>query len=186
MNNDLINNATIRQARQMAIKAHGDQLYGDLPYVVHLDAVAELVAPHGQDAIVIAYLHDTLEDTALTIEEIEAAFGPTVARCVSLMTDPEGPSRKTRKAALHARLTAVAVEYPGEPDGLALVVKVADRLANVRASVLAEDKGKILMYWEEHPEFRRAALRNSLNIDLFDRIDEWFLQCFSDYKPFSG
>lgn len=170
----------------MAIKAHGNHMYGDKPYVVHLDAVAELVAARGPEAQVVAYLHDTLEDTSLTASEIEDAFGPTVARCVSLMTDPEGPNRKTRKAALHARLAQLAVEHQGEPDGLALVVKAADRLANVRASVLAEDKGKILMYWKEHPEFRRVALRNSLNIDLFDCIDDWFLQSFSDYKPFLG
>ncbi len=37
-------------ARNFAIKAHGEQLYGECPYVVHLDAVAALLEPYGEEA----------------------------------------------------------------------------------------------------------------------------------------
>lgn len=73
--------------REFAVKAHASQKYGDHPYSVHLDAVASLVAAWGgEEAVVLAYLHDTVEDTSVTISEIEARFGPKIARCVSLLT----------------------------------------------------------------------------------------------------
>lgn len=122
--------AMAHQARDMAIKAHGDQLYGDQPYMVHVDAVACLVEDmDSEEALAVAYLHDTVEDTLLTVVDIEAAFGPLVARCVDLLTDPKGTNRKARKAVSYARLAAVDCM---SPERLALVVKAADRLANVR------------------------------------------------------
>lgn len=71
-------------ARDFAVKAHGDQQYGQHPYSYHLDAVAALVVPFGEDFQIVAYLHDTVEDTATTVEEIEATFGRAIAECVSI------------------------------------------------------------------------------------------------------
>ncbi|MFA6234650.1 MAG: hypothetical protein WC824_10770, partial [Bacteroidota bacterium] len=56
----------LHKAREFAIKAHGDQKYGDQPYVVHLDAVKDLVLGYNCDnlrrATDGAFLHDILED----------------------------------------------------------------------------------------------------------------------------
>ena len=123
-------------ARAFAIDAHGGQRYGEHPYVVHLDEVvailhAFVVAP-GPELLVIGYLHDVVEDTPVTLTQVGQRFGEGVARCVDLLTDAPGRNRKERKAATYARLAEVP---PDAPEGRALVVKAADRLANARRCV---------------------------------------------------
>lgn len=154
------------RARSFAIAAHGDQKYGDRPYTHHLDAVAELAVPYGEEAVVVAYLHDTVEDTPITLQDIEAAFGPKVAACVSLLTDQPGANRKERKAKTYAKLATVR----GETE-LALIVKVADRLANVRACVADRKRGLWEVYQSEHPAFRDAAYREGLCEPLWSELD---------------
>ena len=152
----------VTRARLMAVTAHEGQMYGELPYEYHIDAVARLVVNWGERAEVVAYLHDTLEDTPLTAAEIEAAFGPEVRSCVEALTDPVAPNRKARKALSYARLRAIPSDAP---EALALVVKAADRLANLRASVKT-NIGKLLMYRQEHKAFVEAVLRPGLNDSL--------------------
>ena len=147
--------------RTYAATAHAGQTYGSEPYTVHLEAVAEVVRavdPSGE-AEAVAYLHDVVEDTAATVAELTMAFGAVVATAVLLVTDPEGENRRTRKAALHARLRDLDANVPTMR--LALLVKAADRLANVRACV-ANHPGKLSMYRKEHPAFREATLRAGL------------------------
>ena len=117
-----------QKARAFAISAHGNQKYGERPYVFHLEAVAKLAEPYGDDATVVAYLHDVVEDTKTTVEAIASMFGPHIAACVALLTDAPGANRKERKAKTYAKLAEVS-----GPNELALLVKAADRLANVRA-----------------------------------------------------
>ena len=140
----------------MALKAHGDQMYGQHPYSVHLDEVADLCEPFGEDAQVIAYLHDVLEDTALPKEAITAAFGLFTTACVELVTDPPGPNRKARKEALYAKLKAIQV---ASPLALALVIKTADRLANVKAAIRDGNEKLIRMYTRENGRFFMACWR---------------------------
>lgn len=83
-----------------------------------------MAAPYGEEAVFVAYLHDTAEDTEATIAEIESRFGPKIAACVSLLTDEPGSNRKERKAKTYAKLAQVR-----GPHELALVVKTTDRLA---------------------------------------------------------
>ena len=77
--------------RAFAIEAHGTQTYGKLPYVVHLDEVASIL-PSDPALRAVAYLHDVLEDTAVTFEMLAQRFGSTIAEAVELVTDPEGES----------------------------------------------------------------------------------------------
>jgi guanosine-3',5'-bis(diphosphate) 3'-pyrophosphohydrolase len=146
-----------QQARAFAIAAHADQMYGDHPYSFHLDAVAALAAPYGEEATVVAYLHDTAEDTPTTIAEIESKFGPKVADCVSLLTDEPGANRKERKTKTYAKLADVR-----GPNELALLVKAADRLANVRACVQDRKYSLWLLYQSEQAAFKNSAYRNGL------------------------
>ncbi len=154
-------------ARSFAIDAHGQQTYGDRPDSFHLDAVAALAAPYGEDAVVIAYLHDTVEDTEATPEDIEAQFGARVAACVGLLTDEPGAQRKERKAKTYAKLAQVN----GGPNELALVVKAADRLANVRACLADRKRGLWEVYAGEHPVFKAAAHRKGLCDPLWAELD---------------
>jgi (p)ppGpp synthase/HD superfamily hydrolase len=160
------------EARAFAVAAHGDQKYGTAPYVVHLDQVATIVSgvDGGGPALAVAYLHDVLEDTDVTPDAVEESFGPFVRRCVEIVTDPPGNSRKERKRLLHERLKGVP-----ESHALALIVKAADRLANVRTS--ARDNPRLLaMYKEEHPAFRDAAFRPGLCDDLWTEMERHLLE----------
>lgn len=155
----------MNDARRFAEERHRTQRYGDAPYVVHLDAVASLVRDYGEDAVTVAYLHDIVEDTCTTVSEIRAAYGDLVADCVALLTDPPGKNRKERKAALHDRLASVTVEME-----LALIVKAADRLANLQACVDNGNASLLEMYRREHPAFRSAAHRAGQCEELWAKI----------------
>lgn len=161
-------NEKVAKARQMAVAAHGEQKYGTHPYAVHLDEVARICKPFGEDAQIVAYLHDTLEDTALTMPDIEAVFGTFTACCVALLTDPPAPNRKERKARSYAKLGSISESVP---ESLALIVKAADRLANVRASFVSRNLGLLDMYRKEHEAFRIAVHRPGLNDDLVLVVD---------------
>ncbi|MGB1013560.1 MAG: HD domain-containing protein [Nannocystaceae bacterium] len=150
------------RARALAIAAHGTQTYGKQPYVVHLDAVAELLMRHGfggEDQLAAAYLHDILEDTPTRVDEL-AKFGPAVVHAVVFCSDEPGPSRKIRKAATYARMAQDVTS--GAPwVGLAIRTKVADRLANVRASAglqpsVPATARLVRVYQGEHTTFRNA------------------------------
>ncbi len=154
-------------ARAFAIEAHGAQTYGGGPYVTHLDAVAALVPDH-PPLRAVAYLHDVLEDTAVGYTVLVDRFGATIADAVELVTDPDGANRRERKAKLHARLAGLSLAAPAPP--LALHVKVADRLANVRACVRSAD-ARLGMYRREHLDFRPAAFRPGLCDPLWAELD---------------
>ena len=113
-------------ARSFAFVAHGDQQYGDQPYIHHLDAVASVVASWGFRGSILeaAYLHDVIEDTRVTRSEIASVFGKRVADMVWADTAEDG-TRDERMASIYAKAAK---------DGGAAVVKVADRIANIEAA----------------------------------------------------
>ncbi|MDU9049504.1 MAG: HD domain-containing protein [Candidatus Electrothrix sp. Rat3] len=142
------------KAREFACKYHGEQKYGEHPYVVHLDAVADLVQQYGESAVVIAYLHDVVEDTSISLFDIEKEFGRLVADCVAVLTDEPGEDRKERKAKTYAKMARVC----GETE-IALLVKAADRLANMRACVAGSKQRLLAVYKDEYPVFKKAVFR---------------------------
>jgi (p)ppGpp synthase/HD superfamily hydrolase len=158
---------SVAEAREFAVRAHGEQRYGDQPYSVHLDAVAELAAPFGEQAQVVAYLHDAVEDTAVSLDEVRAKFGELVSECVGLLSDAPGANRKERKAKTYARLAQVQGRAQ-----LALIVKAADRLANVRACVREGNAGLWRMYQSEHEVFRAAAYRAGQCDEIWLELDQ--------------
>ncbi|ORM74747.1 GTP pyrophosphokinase [Pantoea wallisii] len=124
------------QARRYATQAHAAagqrRKYTDEPYIVHPAAVAELVrsVTDDEEMIAAAWLHDTVEDTPSTLQDIESHFGPRVAGLVDMLTDsaqPQAKNRAARKLA-HFRHTADA-----SPD--AQTIKLADIIDNTRAIV---------------------------------------------------
>lgn len=159
----------IDAARELALEAHGDQRYGEHPYAFHLSRVAALLEPYGEDAVVAGWLHDAVEDTPLGVEDVRARFGDRVAEAVDLVTDVEGPNRKARKAATYARLSQV--DGAG-PQALALIVKAADRLANLRSSQRDHKVSLLKMYRKEHPAFRDAAYRPGLCDPYWEEMDQ--------------
>ena len=139
----------VERARIFATAAHAavGQLrkYTNEPYIVHPAEVASIVAtvPHTEAMLAAAWLHDTVEDTGVTIEVIRAEFGAEVAELVGWLTDvsrPEHGNRAHRKALDRAH-TAMA---PAE----AQTVKLADLISNTR-SILAHDETFAKTYLEE-------------------------------------
>jgi (p)ppGpp synthase/HD superfamily hydrolase len=168
MDNQRSHPDSVARARAFALTAHGDQRYGNHPYAFHLDAVAHLLEPYGPDAQVVGYLHDVAEDTKVSLEQIRVEFGEVAADCVALVTDGPGANREQRKAATNAKLSQVDASGPKR---LALIVKAADRLANITESVRATGGSKLEMYRLEHPAFRSAAFRAGLCDALWERME---------------
>lgn len=124
------------KARRYATKAHAEagqrRKYTDEPYIVHPAAVVELVRSVTDDEAMLtaAWLHDTVEDTATTLNDIESYFGDEVAKLVAMLTDGEQPQAKNRamRKAAHFRHTAEA-----SPD--AQTIKLADIIDNTRSII---------------------------------------------------
>ncbi|MCB9556943.1 MAG: HD domain-containing protein [Deltaproteobacteria bacterium] len=167
MDQRTLNGELIARARAFAVAAHGDQRYGASPYVVHLQAVAQHVELYGSEPVIIAYLHDVVEDTPVELADIEREFGASIARCVALLTDEPGANRRERKQKTHAKLARVssAAELP------ALIVKAADRLANLEACRVDGNLGLTRMYRDEHAAFRHAVFRPALCDPLWQAIE---------------
>lgn len=92
-------------ARHFAMGAHREQMYGDKPYVVHLDAVADVLREVGTSdhsrLYDVAYLHDVMEDCGITRATIARLFGDGVAEIVELVTDKPGKNRRERHEATY-------------------------------------------------------------------------------------
>jgi (p)ppGpp synthase/HD superfamily hydrolase len=119
----------LRQALAFARARHGSQTRtgSQTPYWVHLVRVAMEVARWGlatPELLAAALLHDVVEDTSTTIDEVEAGFGREVASAVAWLTCPTRPEAAVRD--YYARLADEA------PDGVKLV-KLADRTDNLRS-----------------------------------------------------
>ena len=102
------------------------------PYVTHPLAVALALADYGmdRDTLVAALLHDTVEDTPLTIEEIETEFGAEVAHLIDGVTKLDRIKFDSREEAQAATIRKMVVAMA--QDVRVLLIKLADRLHNVQ------------------------------------------------------
>jgi guanosine-3',5'-bis(diphosphate) 3'-pyrophosphohydrolase len=129
----------ITNACDFAARRHVNQRRkGDAgePYINHLAEVAELLARATDgDAVLVAaaYLHDTLEDTATTYEELDELFGPQIAALVAEVTDDKSLPKAERKRLQIAKA-------PGKSER-ARLLKVADKTSNLRALVSSPPSG---------------------------------------------
>src|SRR5437588_6468 len=133
----------LNRAYVYSMKAHGSQLRasGD-PYFSHPIQVAGLLAQMKLDSasIVTGLLHDTIEDTVATLEDIERQFGPEVGRLVDGVTKLsriELQSDQTKQAENFRKLVLAMSE-----DIRVLLVKLADRLHNMQTLRYIKDDDK--------------------------------------------
>src|SRR5258706_1177989 len=133
----------LTRAYVFALKAHGSQTRasGD-PYFSHpLEVAGILTAMHLDGAsIATALLHDVIEDTGADLAEIEKRFGPEIARLVDGVTKLsriELQSDQSKQAENFRKLVLAMSE-----DIRVLLVKLADRLHNMRTLGFIEDPGK--------------------------------------------
>jgi len=142
-----MNTDIVQRALRFATVAHGDQKrkYTGEPYIVHPIEVMEIVktVPHDDAMLVAALLHDVVEDTDVTIEEIEDLFGGDVAELVGFLTDvskPEDGNRKFRKG--------LDREHSAKAPARAQTVKLADLISNSR-DILKNDPSFAKVYLHE-------------------------------------
>ena len=134
--------ALITRAYHVARAAHEGQVRrsGD-PYIQHPLAVAKILADLGLDDITLsaALLHDSVEDTGVTLEEVAAEFGDDVAAIVDGVTKLDRVSFDSKEAQQAATMRKMLVAMA--KDIRVLLIKLADRLHNMRTiAALRADK----------------------------------------------
>lgn len=136
------NLSTVFLPRLYAELKHGKQVrkFSNAPYIEHLDNVANWFwenlggerefQPTEEELFLttVAYLHDTLEDTDATKEEIETLFGKEVLDTVVMLTDVSKPSDGNR-----AVRKAIDREHLSKASDMAKLVKIADLYDNFRS-----------------------------------------------------
>lgn len=137
--------ARIRAAFELAREAHATQRRktGE-PYILHPIAVAKIAADElklDANPVIACFLHDVVEDTDYTIEDIRSRFGDDVAFLVSVVTKKPAKEYELSKQLDNYRQLLDSMQY----DIRAILVKLADRLHNMRtlASMKPEKQMKI-------------------------------------------
>jgi (p)ppGpp synthase/HD superfamily hydrolase len=138
------------------------------PYVNHLADVARMVAEatEGKDtvAVVAALLHDTIEDTATTREELEREFGAEVAALVAEVTDDKTLSKAERK-----RLQVKSA--PGK-SARAKMIKLADKTSNLRSITASAPVG---WDWQRQRDYFDWAARVAAGCrGVNPTLERWF------------
>jgi guanosine-3',5'-bis(diphosphate) 3'-pyrophosphohydrolase len=123
--------ALLLRALAFAAHKHRDQRRKDAeasPYINHPIALADVLVNEGGvsdiEVLCAALLHDTVEDTATTLEELEAVFNPRIARIVAEVTDDQNLPKAERKR--------LQVAHAGTLSPAAKLVKLADKICNLR------------------------------------------------------
>ena len=123
--------STLLRAACFAARKHRDQRRKDAPaspYINHPLAVANVLASEAgvkdESLLLAALLHDTVEDTQTTFEEIEEGYGEKVRRLVQEVTDDKKLPKQVRKdlQVQHAIVAAAAAKQ----------LKIADKICNMR------------------------------------------------------
>ena len=122
----------LRDAFEFAREAHSPQKRkSGEPYIIHPVNVARIVAEElelGVDPVIAAFLHDVVEDTPYTIEDIKERFGEDVAFLVGVVTKEKKDKYVQSKQVDNFRQILASMQY----DVRALLIKLADRLHNMR------------------------------------------------------
>lgn len=174
----------VGRARFFATEAHARidhrRKYTQQPYDAHLAAVARLVASVCDDAemIAAAWLHDTVEDTPATIEDIEAEFGKAVARMVAELTDVSRPSDGNRAARKE-----LDRQHLAQASARSKTIKLADLINNCTeitkhdprfARVFLQEMGALLEVLGDSDAilYRRAQRTHARCLERVGAVDE--------------
>ena len=122
--------ALVKKAAKFAAGKHKGQIRKGrkgLPYIDHLKSVARVIAEVGgvddPHILAAAWLHDTLEDTDTTPEELEAAFGKRVRRLVEEVSDDKSLPKEIRKQ--------LQIQHAPELSPDAALIKLGDKISNI-------------------------------------------------------
>lgn len=182
----------VEQAIRAASVLHQDQLRKGslpLPYISHLMAVALILNDYtrDEDTIVAALLHDTLEDTDYTIEELREDFGGPVAEIVLALTEPKTDNKGVKYTWMEKK-RAYAKQLKQGPEA-AVMISAADKSHNFRCFVeeYYEDHQRFLQDFGPNLNDRLEAyqnIANAINSRLKNDIVHEFNHTFTEYKNF--
>jgi (p)ppGpp synthase/HD superfamily hydrolase len=147
----------ILAAAQFAAGKHAQQKRkgaGGEPYINHLIEVAGLIASSSDaldtELVMAAFLHDTVEDTSVTLAELEERFGANVAGLVAEVTDDKSLSKETRKV--------LQVQSAPQKSERAQTLKLADKISNLRSILLSPPVGWSLERKRQYFEWARDVV----------------------------
>jgi guanosine-3',5'-bis(diphosphate) 3'-pyrophosphohydrolase len=145
---------------------------GGTPYIKHPLAVAELLAREGRiddiTVLVAAVLHDTIEDTETTRDELKTLFGPEVAGVVAEVTDDKSRPKAERKL--------LQVEHAASLSTRAKLVKLADKICNVRDVAADPPKDWPLARRQEYFDWAKSVVDRlrGVNEPLESKFDQLY------------
>lgn len=182
----------VEQAIRAATILHQDQLrLGSLPlpYISHLMAVVLILSDYtdDEDTIVAAFLHDTLEDTDYSEEELREDFGGPVEELVKTLTEPKTDS-KGNKLPWIERKKIYAKQLKSGPEK-ALMIAAADKSHNFRTIVeeYHDDHKRYIQDFGNRADERLEAyqaIANVINSRLKNDIVHEFNHTFTEFKKF--
>ena len=157
MQADLDALAPLLAALRFASEKHRDQRRKGAnasPYINHPIEVAELLARVGGvrdvEVLAAAILHDTIEDTETTPEELERAFGSRVRELVAEVTDDKSLPKQERKRLQHEHAPHLSLD--------AKQIKLGDKISNVREIAASPPDGWPLERRREYIEWARSVV----------------------------
>ena len=151
--NRFLNSDSLNKAYNFAVEAHQNQKRDEgVPYIIHPVAVAKILTELKLDSATITtgLLHDTIEDTNVTYETVKKEFGEEVANLVEGVTKIsalENKAASDSKAENFRKLILATSK-----DIRVLLVKLADRLHNMRTIQFVKDKDKVIRKAKETME----------------------------------
>jgi GTP diphosphokinase / guanosine-3',5'-bis(diphosphate) 3'-diphosphatase len=172
----------IRMAFELGTEVHGDQMrQSGEPYFSHPIAVANILADMHADAdtITVALLHDALEDTPLSEDEIEERFGKTVYGMIQALTKLEAEDVE-QQPTLNEQIESIRKLFTAmKEDVRIMVIKVVDRLHNMQT----------IQYLPEDKQLALAQETNDVYVKIADRLamrevrDELTELCLTVLEP---
>lgn len=154
----------VQKAHDWAVIYHANQKYLDSPYMKHLQDVVNVLwefGHHTDDLFAAAWLHDILEDTSCPLMLLLHEFGNEITELVHAVTDGQGGTRRQKNAEAYRKMQLVP---------RATIVKLADRIANVRASIESGTK-HLEMYQHEHHEFSNSLPKLAEAQPMWDELE---------------
>ena len=170
------NNEVVQVAKEFATKAHSGQFSRNAakdPFIYHPRRVVELIEKSGgtTEEIAAAWLHDVVEDTDVTLEQIEKRFGEVIAEIVDGLTDPPhfaGNSTKIRKAWQAERVTNKSASVKR--------VKIADQTVNINMMGFDPPVDWSLEERRDYLEGARSIALNCVGVD--EKLDRLFAETY--------
>ena len=161
------------RAVDWATDAHKEQKYGGDPYTHHLKDVQAVLSrfgyspdkdDQGKRLYIAAWLHDIIEDTDVTYADVEREMGKEIADLVYAVTNEQGANRRERHEKTYPKIKA-------HPE--AIILKLADRIANTEASVRQFFSNDLFgMYHKEWANFKAKLKTDGVAEEMWNYLDK--------------